>query len=41
MGRGYLGVPILLLIILAMMILPLPAFILDVFFSFNICRFFC
>jgi len=36
MGRGYLGVPILLLIILAMMILPLPAFILDVFFSFNI-----
>ena len=36
MGRGYFGVPILLLIIMAMMILPVPAFVLDMFFSFNI-----
>ena len=31
-----LAAPFLILMILAMMILPLPAFILDVFFSFNI-----
>lgn len=35
-GQGNLGVPILLLMLLGMMILPLPAFLLDVFFSFNI-----
>ena len=34
--RGNLGIPILLLMLLGMMILPLPAFLLDVFFSFNI-----
>ncbi|MFT5083915.1 MAG: flagellar biosynthesis protein FlhA [Lentisphaeria bacterium] len=35
-GRGNLSVPILLLALLGMMILPLPAFMLDAFFSFNI-----
>ena len=35
-GRGNLSVPILLLMLLGMMTLPLPAFLLDVFFSFNI-----
>lgn len=34
--EGSLGVPILLITLLSMMILPLPAFFLDVFFSFNI-----
>ena len=33
---GNLGVPFLLLALLAMMILPLPAFLLDVLFTFNI-----
>ncbi|MBV6750787.1 flagellar biosynthesis protein FlhA [Pseudomonas chlororaphis] len=36
LGRGNLGVPVLLLIMLAMMMLPVPAFLLDVFFTFNI-----
>ena len=31
-----LGAPILILMILAMFVLPLPAFVLDVFFTFNI-----
>ena len=31
-----LGAPVLILMILAMMVLPLPAFVLDVFFTFNI-----
>lgn len=35
-GRGNFGIPILLLMLLAMIILPMPAFLLDVFFSFNI-----
>lgn len=35
-GQGNLGIPVLLLIILAMMTLPLPPFLLDIFFSFNI-----
>ncbi|BFM11756.1 flagellar biosynthesis protein FlhA [Simiduia litorea] len=35
-GRGNLGIPLLLLMLLGMMILPVPAFLLDVFFSFNI-----
>lgn len=34
--RGNLGVPILLLVILGMMTLPVPPFLLDVFFTFNI-----
>jgi len=36
LGRGSLGVPLLLLVMLAMMMLPIPAFLLDVFFTFNI-----
>ncbi|MEB0080020.1 flagellar biosynthesis protein FlhA [Pseudomonas sp. CCI3.2] len=35
-GRGNLGVPLLLLVMLAMMMLPVPPFLLDVFFTFNI-----
>ncbi|MBB6523458.1 flagellar biosynthesis protein FlhA [Pseudoteredinibacter isoporae] len=35
-SQGNLGVPLLLLMLLGMMILPLPAFLLDLFFSFNI-----
>ncbi|MDT8428977.1 MAG: flagellar biosynthesis protein FlhA [Pseudomonadales bacterium] len=34
--QGNLGIPALLLVMLAMMTLPLPAFLLDVFFTFNI-----
>lgn len=33
---GQLGAPILIIMVLAMMVLPLPAFILDVLFTFNI-----
>ena len=33
---GNLGVPFILLALLAMMVLPLPAFLLDVLFTFNI-----
>ena len=36
MNVTQLGAPILILMILAMMVLPLPAFVLDVFFTFNI-----
>lgn len=35
-GNNNIGIPVLLLMLLGMMILPLPAFLLDVFFSFNI-----
>jgi flagellar biosynthesis protein FlhA len=35
-GQGNLGIPILLLMLLGMMTLPLPPFLLDLFFSFNI-----
>ena len=34
--KGNLGVPLLLLVILAMVTLPVPPFLLDVFFTFNI-----
>ncbi|GAB3480969.1 flagellar biosynthesis protein FlhA [Marinomonas epiphytica] len=34
--NGNLGIPILLLSLLAMMVLPIPAFLLDVLFTFNI-----
>ena len=34
--HGSLGVPILLLVMLGMMMLPVPPFLLDVFFTFNI-----
>jgi flagellar biosynthesis protein FlhA len=36
MARGNLGIPILLLIILAMMTLPMPPLLLDMLFTFNI-----
>ncbi len=36
LGQGNLAVPVLLLVMLAMMTLPIPAFLLDVFFTFNI-----
>ena len=35
-GRGNLSIPILVLALLGMMTLPLPPFLLDIFFSFNI-----
>ncbi|MCV4341994.1 flagellar biosynthesis protein FlhA [Pseudomonas capsici] len=35
-GRGQLGIPLLLLVMMAMMMLPIPPFLLDVFFTFNI-----
>ncbi len=35
-GSSALAAPILIILLLAMMILPLPGFLLDVFFSFNI-----
>lgn len=35
-GKGSFGIPLLLMMILAMIILPIPAFLLDAFFSFNI-----
>ncbi len=35
-SNNNLGIPILVLMLLGMMILPLPAFLLDMFFSFNI-----
>ncbi len=34
--QGNLGIPLLLLVILGMVTLPMPAFLLDVFFTFNI-----
>jgi flagellar biosynthesis protein FlhA len=36
LSRGHIGVPVLLLSILAMMILPIPPLLLDIFFTFNI-----
>lgn len=36
LGRGQLGIPLLLLVMMAMMMLPIPPFLLDVFFTFNI-----
>ncbi len=35
-ARAGLGVPAILIIILAMLVIPLPPFALDVFFTFNI-----
>lgn len=35
-GGNALAAPVIIILLLAMMVLPLPAFILDVFFSFNI-----
>ncbi len=36
LGQGHLGVPLLLLAILAMVTLPMPPFLLDTLFTFNI-----
>jgi flagellar biosynthesis protein FlhA len=36
LSKGQLGVPLLLLALLAMMILPIPPLLLDMFFTFNI-----
>ncbi|GGJ80317.1 flagellar biosynthesis protein FlhA [Pseudomonas matsuisoli] len=36
MGRGNLGIPLLVLMLLGMMTLPMPTFLLDLFFTFNI-----
>lgn len=36
LGKAELGAPAVIMIILAMVILPLPAFLLDIFFTFNI-----
>ena len=36
LSRGNLGVPLLVLVLLGMMTLPMPPFLLDVFFTFNI-----
>lgn len=35
-SSGNIGIPFLLMVLLGMMILPVPAFVLDAFFSFNI-----
>lgn len=35
-GRNGLGVPLLVMVVLSMMVLPLPPFLLDVLFTFNI-----
>src|SRR5690606_34122476 len=35
-GQGNLGIPLLLVMLLGMMILPMPPFVLDALFSFNI-----
>lgn len=34
--RGNLGIPILLIMLLAMIVLPMPPLLLDIFFTFNI-----
>ena len=36
LSKGNIGVPLLLLVILAMVTLPVPPFLLDVLFTFNI-----
>ncbi len=35
-SKGYIAIPMVLLMLLAMVILPLPPFVLDAFFTFNI-----
>jgi len=35
-ARNGLGVPLVVMAVIAMMVLPLPAFLLDIFFTFNI-----
>lgn len=36
LGRGNIGIPFLLVMLLAMIVLPIPVFLLDAFFTFNI-----
>jgi flagellar biosynthesis protein FlhA len=36
LGKAELGAPLVIVMVLAMLILPLPAFVLDLFFTFNI-----
>ena len=36
LAQGNLGIPVLLMVLLGMMTLPMPPFLLDVFFTFNI-----
>ncbi|MDO9139196.1 MAG: flagellar biosynthesis protein FlhA, partial [Methylobacter sp.] len=36
LGKAELGAPLVIIMVLAMLILPLPAFVLDLFFTFNI-----
>jgi len=36
LGRGSLGIPVILMMLLAMIILPIPPLLLDMFFTFNI-----
>ena len=36
LGRAGLGAPIVVVMLLAMVVLPLPPFLLDIFFTFNI-----
>lgn len=36
LSQGNLGIPLLLLVVLAMVTLPIPPFLLDIFFTFNI-----
>lgn len=36
LGQGNLGIPVMVLVLLGMMTLPLPPFMLDMFFTFNI-----
>jgi flagellar biosynthesis protein FlhA len=36
LGKAELGAPMVIIMVLAMLILPLPAFVLDLFFTFNI-----
>lgn len=35
-SKGAFGIPIMLMMLLAMLVLPIPSFLLDAFFSFNI-----
>ncbi|WP_432745023.1 flagellar biosynthesis protein FlhA [Methylobacter sp. G7] len=36
LGKAQLGAPLVIIMVLSMLILPLPAFVLDLFFTFNI-----
>ncbi|MDQ5939134.1 MAG: flagellar biosynthesis protein FlhA, partial [Pseudomonadota bacterium] len=36
LGKAELGAPFVIIMILAMVMLPLPTFLLDIFFTFNI-----